>query len=206
MGSTPALDLGALFPEPSMFDSRDHWRQAGFDVIDREGSREIMVASHWTAPAYMFKKFTNKVRSKDQLKNYRLRVDGAAAIRKLIAKHDLRRVVVPQKWIVELADFSSPHLLIVEKLDLLSRHDTRAAYKDVDEATLRDLCVVVHAFRGLDSGARNLPITRDGRIAFVDTERWKDDTDRASLKHVRTYLTAKQRDLAKKIFKKLKSR
>jgi hypothetical protein len=182
--------VGRLFTRAEMLDSRDAWRAAGFEVVDREGSREIMVASHPLATGVMFKRFTNKVDARDQLENYRLRADGAAALRRLIVEYRLQRVTVPEKQIVPLSWGRSAHVLVVERLPVLSRRQTREAYPKIDDQTLRDLCVVVHQFRGLDSGARNMLITTDGRVAFVDTERWKDRKDRSESSyfgHVRKY-------------------
>lgn len=195
-----AIDLASLFLERSIFDSRESWRRAGFDVVDRDNAEEIMVAGHPAAPGFLFKKFTNRISSKQQLRNYQERVDGAAALRRLVAAEELRRVAVPRKWLREVL---GGHLLLVEHLDVLSQRETKEAYGRIDEETLHDLCVVVHAFRGLDSGARNMLITRDGKVAFVDTERWDHDRDRPPLKRVAKYLTPERRKLAEKIFKKL---
>lgn len=197
-----ALDLQALCPNPVVFDSRERWRAAGFDVIAREGDEEIMVAAHWSVPGYLFKKFTNKISAKDQLRNYKLRVEGSVELRKFIANRNLQRIAVPQKWVRDLPG-GGGQLLLVERLDVLSRRETRAAYNLVDHATLGELCTVVHAFRGLDSGARNMLLMRDGRIAFVDTERWQDDSKKSYFKRIRDYLTSEQRVFADQMFKKL---
>ncbi|HSX22287.1 MAG TPA: hypothetical protein VLE97_05880 [Gaiellaceae bacterium] len=197
------LDLARLFPEAKMFDSRRSWRKRGFEIVNDDDEREIMVAAHPGAPGLLFKKFTNKVKASDQLANYRLRAEGAAELRKFIAAERLKRVIVPQKWVRELPAVRKTHVLVVERVDVLTRRETRKAYPNLDGATLRELCVVVREFRGLDSGARNMLLTRSGQIAFVDTERWKRETDRAYLRHVEDYLTKDQRALAKKIFKQL---
>ena len=194
------IDFASLFPEESIFDSRESWQRAGFDVVDRDDAEEIMVAGHAAAPDFLFKKFTNRISSRQQLRNYQGRIDGAAALHQLVAAEKLRRVAVPRKW---LRAVPGGHLLVVDRIDVLSRSETKDAYGRIDEETLRDLCVVVHAFRGLDSGARNMLITRDGKVAFVDTERWDHDRDRPPLKRVREYLTPERRKLAEKIFKKL---
>jgi hypothetical protein len=200
----PAIsDLSALFSDPSMFDSRERWRAAGFDVVDRDGAKEIMVASHPSVPGYMFKKYTNKVSSKDQLKNYQLRIDGSVALKKLIAERSLSRILAPQKWLRALPAGKAPYVLLVERLSVLDRRATRAAYANVNEATLRELCVVVRFFPGLDSGARNMLLTPEGQIAFIDTERWKSKHKKTPLKHIRDYLTPAQIVFAEQTFKSL---
>jgi hypothetical protein len=197
------LDLGKLFPDAKMFASRQAWRERGFDVVDRDGDEEIMVAWHASAPGLLFKKFTNKVKAANQLANYQLRAEGAAELRKLVAAQKLERVVVPQKWVRELPAVPGTYILIAERVDVLTRRETKKAYPRINAQTLRDLCVVVRAFRGLDSGARNMLLTRDGKIAFIDTERWNQERKREYLKHVEDYLTKDQRALAKAIFEQL---
>lgn len=197
------LDLGKLFPDAKMFASRQAWRERGFDVVDRDGDEEIMVAWHASAPGLLFKKFTNKVKAANQLTNYQLRAEGAAELRKLVAAQKLERVVVPQKWVRELPAVPGTYILIAERVDVLTRRETKKAYPRINAQTLRDLCVVVRAFRGLDSGARNMLLTRDGKIAFIDTERWNQERKREYLKHVEDYLTKDQRALAKAIFEQL---
>ena len=41
---------------------------------------------------------------------------------------------------------------------------------------LRDLCTVLFKFRGLDFTPRNVPFTRDHKIAYIDTEYLKLNT------------------------------
>ena len=123
-------------------------------------------------------------------------------MRALIADHGLRGVVAPEKWIRELpASFGSrghaAHVLIVEELSLLDQDATKLAYERISKETLRDLCVVLHAFKGLDSIAKNLPFTTDDRIAFIDTEHWKRHRKRTEVTlHIGAHLSSKRRKLA----------
>jgi len=202
-----ALDLGILFSNPAMFESRATWQAAGFTIIAGNHDSEILVASHPSARGVLFKKFTSKKSAGDQLRNYQLRVEGARKLRAFVAGKHLERIVVPQKWIHQLPG-SMSHILVVEHVDVLPRSATQEAYSDIDERTLRDLCVVVRAFPGLDSGARNMLLTKDGKIAFIDTERWDEKRERSNreqsgLRHIRDYLTDKQRKRVKKIFQQL---
>jgi hypothetical protein len=209
---TASLDLKRLFTDKDMFDSRKAFRKAGFDVIDREHKDKIMVATHGAAPGYMFKKYSNDTSPKDQLEKYEQRVEGARKVRALIEERRLEHIVVPQKAVIELPrEFSSrkssPHVVIAERLSLSSHSDTKRTYSHIDENVLRDLCVVLHVFPGLDSVVANMPFTKDGKIAFIDTEhwgrrrdRWKE-SDRPHLRHV--HLSDDRMKFAKKVFKKL---
>lgn len=174
----PALDYAGLFSDPGMFDSSETLTRAGFTLVKRRSSDEkIMVTSHPSVPGYLFKKFGRRVGRSAQRENYRARVRGADEIRSLIAKHRLDRLVVVHKWIYELPPpFSDrkrcPELLVVERLDLLSKKASSQRYRAIDPLTLEQLCRVLHTFSGLDAAIHNLRFTTSGQVAFFDTESW----------------------------------
>jgi hypothetical protein len=207
LGDDPAA-LKALFREANMFNSRQAWGAAGFRVFDRANNGKIMVAQHPSVQGLLFKKYSSDMSQKDQLKNFERRIKGANRLRSFIDKQRLRHVVVPRKWLLELpralSRKESSHVLVVEQLDLLSDEQTKASYYRIDPDTLKELCVVLFHFRGMDSNAKNIPFVADGRIAFIDTEHWDRDSSKSYLHHVGEYLTAQQRKLSKKIFSRLK--
>ena len=203
-----AIDLRQLFTDPDMFDSRDDWRDAGFDVFDRSGDNKIMVASHASAPGVLFKKYVNDVDLDKQHTNYRRRVEGADRVRSFVADRRLSRVTAPRKWLHELPrSFGSRHepgyVLVVERLPLLDSAPLRRAYEDIDEDQLAQLCAVLLEFRGLDSAIMNVPFLEDGRIAFIDTEHWdRRSRSKKFLDHIRSYLTKDRYKRAKKIYER----
>jgi hypothetical protein len=168
-----------------MFESADDWADEGFEIL-RASDNKITVASHRSVPGYLFKKYVSSGKREaldDQLENYQTRLEGARRLRGLIDDKKLRHVVVPSKWLRTLPEeFGTrrepAHILIVERLDLLDADESEHAYRRIDESVLRDLCVALYAFRGLDSTAKNLPHTTDGKVAFVDTEHWNRHSDR----------------------------
>jgi hypothetical protein len=205
MFAPTSLDLRGLFRDPDMFDSNRSWSKAGFAVEGKGDESDIMVASHPSAKGYLFKKYNKKISLKDQLENYRRRVEGAEKLRALVAAQQLTQIVVPGKHLHELPpEFSRKgvpsYVLVVETLALLDSSRCKQMYRQIDVETLRQLCVVLRTFRGLDSGARNVPFTTGGQIAFVDTERW-DDEKKVPLRRIREYLTDERRALAEEIFK-----
>ncbi len=191
--------LQGLFRDPSMFDSHRDWRKAGFEVEGKGVESDIMVASHPSAQGCLFKKYSKKVSLKEQLKNYRRRVEGAQKLREFIAEQQLVRIVVPQKYLHELPpEFSrkgvSSYMLVVERIALLSTAASKQQYLTMDNETLEQLCTVLLMFQYLDSGIRNIPVTDHGQIAFVDTERWDPhETKKIPLRHLREYLSDDQR-------------
>lgn len=201
------LDLGALFRHADMFDSRRAWGAAGFHVIARDNDGKIMVARHPQVAGLLFKKYTSDLPEKDQTKNYERRLEGSNRLRGFADSRRFSRIVVPHKWLLKLPHpFSrreTSHVLVVEQLDLLADRQTKAAYRSIDPGLLAELCVVLHRFRGMDSIAKNLPFTADGRIGLIDTEHWDRSTSKPYLYRVGKHLSRDRNSLAKKIFGQL---
>ena len=207
------LDFDQLFRDRHMFNTADHWHAAGFHIL-RYSDNKIVVASHPSVDGLLFKKYVRSGKRRDlddQLQNYERRVDGARRVRALIDRQELRHVVVPRKWIRPLpsrfdAHGRTSHVLVVERLDLLSETETKDRYYNIDKDTLVDVCHVLHAFRGLDSTAKNLPFTSRGQVAFVDTEHWDrhgSSGKRPFMKYLAEYLSEDRWKIVKKLRDKL---
>ena len=171
-----------------------------------------MVGKHKCAKGYLFKKYSDEVPLDVQYANYVKRIEGARRLRALIAERHLRHIAVPQKWLYELPrEFSSgktsyvpSYVLVVERLKILSNDKSRHEYKHIDEDVLRDLCVVLHTFRGLDFAIKNMPFTKGGQIAFIDTEHWEVGSARGPCPdRFSKYLSSERYALATEIFEKL---
>lgn len=202
-----SLDLGSLFRDTSMFDSRNSWSDAGFQIVNRSSSGKIMVARHASVHGLLFKKYTNDVSLKDQIENYESRVEGVRRLRSFVEDRRLSRIAVPHKWVLELPHAFSrrepSRVLVVEQIDVCSDEQTKATYQRIDPVVLGELCVVLFHFRGMDSNTKNLPFLSDGRIGLIDTEHWNRGSSKAYLHHIREYMASDRRKLAKKIFGQL---
>ena len=188
-----------------MFDSRQKWASAGFSVLDRSNDKRIMAAQHPCVPGVLFKKYNSTV-DIDQRNNYVARVEGADCLRAFIFDHQLQHIVVPRKQVIDLpvvfsSGGQSSQVLAVEKFDLIELKATIKCYRDIDLFILREVCFVLFHFRGLDSIVDNLPFTTEGKVAFIDTERWRGGRRRPYLRHLRRYLTSDRRKIAKKLFR-----
>jgi hypothetical protein len=199
------LDLRGLFRDPDMFDSPRSWQKAGFTVEGKGTMSNIMVGSHSSVPGYLFKKYSREISLKEQLKNYRRRIEGADKLRTFVAAQQLTQIVVPRKRLHELPpEFSRKgvpsYVLVVERLVLLESSESKRMYRQMSNEDLRQLCTVLRTFEGLDSGVRNVPFTRSGQIAFIDTERW-NSKKKVHLHRIGEYLSDAQRQFAEAIFK-----
>lgn len=152
-----------------MFDSADNWRKSGFTIL-REHEHRILVASHASVEKHLFKKYSNSRPANEQLVKYERRIQGANMLRDHVATKQLQHIVVPQKQLYQLPFDQPAHLLVVERMEILSTDETERRYQRIEESVLRELCTILISFRGLDFEYRNCPFTLDGKIAFVDTE------------------------------------
>ena len=209
----PSFDIQRitdLFHEPRLFDSEDRLERAGFEVIKGWKPGNIIVFSHPSEPEIIFKKYANDTPPDDQLDNYNERLRGAEALSKLIAARQLKHILVPHKHLHDLpASFAfkkknPSYVLICERMSLLPKKKNKARYQDdFDEDVLRELCMVVSKFRGLDSGSYNMPFTPSGQIAFIDTENWRGHQDRKKFEKVEKLLSKRSLKLARSFFNEL---
>lgn len=169
--------LASLFYDSHMFQSYKYLKHADFKVKLGNHGKRLMVGAHPSIPDYLIKKFPNAVPQTKQLGNFIQRIKGAAVLRNYIRKHRFKHLVVPEKWLYRLPKNFPNHsyVLIVEKMDIYDDADDpngqiRKMYYDIDIEVLTELCTLLHAVGGCDSLVRNIPFTRSGQIAFVDTE------------------------------------
>lgn len=208
--------LKALFENSHMFESNDQLKQAGFHPFNKRSQPSLMVASHPAIKGYLIKKFKNEVPQDKQLDNYLDRISGAKALRKFIKVNKLQHIVVPQKWLYRLpksfADLQTgerTYILIVEHMDICNGGNNPngtvgTKYHNMDFDILRELCIVLYYFRGLDSSLRNMPFTHQNTIAFVDTEKWWDKDREGFLRRAISYLSQDRQEYALAVFEELR--
>lgn len=170
--------LRNILTDSNMFQSPQHFQNAGFDVI--LGHKNLMVGFHSSIPSYLIKKFTNEKPQFSQLGNYLKRLKGADTLRDYIKKHNFKHIVVPKKWLYKLPthfskDGKASYLLIVENMDIYDdwnepESEAKKLYYNMDKEVLTELCTILHDVGGCDAYPWNQPFTRSGKIAFVDTE------------------------------------
>lgn len=196
--------LKELFTDRKMFDSMDDFESAGFRLI-AHAPHKIMSGSHKRAPGCLFKKYNNDKPGKKQIKNYMRRIEGARLLRSFIAEHGFQHIEAPCKWLYELPEsFPERYLIVADKLDLLDDDASLRKYDRIREDQMRELATALYYFRGLNSWTKNLPFTEDGKIAFIDTERWHRDKD--YLRAIGDHLPSDRREQAEEVFEELHSK
>ena len=112
------------------------------------------------------------------------RITGADLARAVIKKHDLRGLFkAPKKWIYPLPPEPSPpegpnyfrknFVLVVENMKPLARKKNHKKYRAILYRHYLDAIYTILTETGLSDSANadNAPWCKDGRIAFLDTER-----------------------------------
>lgn len=194
--------LASLFKDKKMFDSFSKFEDEGFKLV-AHAEHKAMAGTHKSAPGYIFKKYNNDKPGKKQLLNYLRRVEGARILRTFIAEQGFSHVVAPKKWLYELpSSFPERYLVVAEKLDLVDERSTLSAYDRIGKEQTRELATILYYFRGMNSTAKNLPYTKDDKIAFIDTERWANDKD--LLRKVGDRLPSDRKSQAEAVFKELR--
>ena len=164
--------------------SKKTLKKAKFKII-REGKyRHPYVVSHPGIQGYLLKLYTDKQEYNTKGGKFFRRILGAQFVQEAIDEHGYNSLFkVPKKWIYPLPPEPSPSnkkkyhrkdfVLVVEDMDILEKEKNYdmwkssaitfdkldAIYTILDELGLYD---TIFAF--------NLPFSKDGKIAFIDTE------------------------------------
>ena len=159
--------------------------EAGFTKAKPRKFTKLIVNRHPEMPGYLFKLYLDAQRyykDKPEHHHWLMRIQGANRIRTMISERCLEgEFKVPRKWIYKLPSSHQPssgylakhYILITEDMDILSGKENEEAWASdwVTPKLLDDLYGILKDL-GLHDCAKpdNIPFSRDGRIAFIDTQ------------------------------------
>lgn len=173
--------LDRIFSHSRVTANRKSLKQAGFKHTKAGKWSHTVVTRHPKLKGYLIKLYTDDQEGVLDWAHWRSRVIGALETKKAIDKfgyHSLFKV--PKKWIYPIPDWPSKagserrhFILIVEDVNIVSQYNNlrlwrstlmtqekaKAIYTILQEVGLSD---TIFAF--------NLPFTRKGKLAFIDTE------------------------------------
>lgn len=199
--------LKLLFTSPEIFDNRINMQAAGFTFFGHY-SRKLLVCTHPLLSDYVVKKFINLVPSGNQLSAYVRRLKGRKKISRYIKSAKVENLVVPKKYLYELPEnFSDPvtheksYILIAEKQDLCSVEETKQRYYGISRKMLKELCLFLLKFPGMDSSLENLSFTKEGKVALIDTDKWEEQRSEY-LRRIIDELSERNKKYAKRLKKK----
>lgn len=173
--------LDQIFSNCDATENNETFANAGFKLICQRASKMI-VAKHRKIPGYLVKVYLHSDKPNQNWKWLVNRCLGAENIRNLITSKKLKLFTVPDKWIypipgyqidenAELAERSSPAILVVTHINTVSEEASRTAWRDqITKAHLRELyCILSHGFASTYA-VQNIPYTKEGKFSCLDTE------------------------------------
>lgn len=177
--------LDNLFQSSRVILNLKSLRKAGFSKTKPRKFTKLLVTKHPDFPGYVFKLYLDAQRYYKNVPEHRLwiqRIQGAKRIREEIAKRGWEgSFVVPTKWIYALPEnpkikkgYVLKHFILVEDdMDLYSdKENARLWASDfVSEEKLLQLFEILETI-GLHDCVKpdNIPFTKSGKIAFIDTQ------------------------------------
>lgn len=181
------LDL--LFSNSEVLINTETMRNAGFIDPKPRKWTHLIVTRHPDFPGYVFKVYTDQQEYHKGMPEHHwwiIRIMGAEKIRKYVEENDLEHFFkVPHKWIYSLPPATSQNAMFLKKHFILIEEDMEI-YEDAvnenlwrSEAITKDFLFSLYCVlesQGLRDCAKpeNIPFSRDGRVAFVDTQTWKE--------------------------------
>lgn len=164
--------LDSFFSCSGILRSEKDLEKKGFIIICRRSSG-LIVARHWALPGYLIKLYLKSCRkSKEEiLERLVNRCRGAENIRNLIERERLCYFTVPDKWVYFTPCKEKIPILIVTDMDIVSRKQSIHAWKNfITYASLEELyCIISHGYAS-SALPTNIPYTRSGLFACIDTE------------------------------------
>lgn len=189
--------LEAIFNASRAIQNETTFTEAGFITIAHQAKSKIRVARHEAFPGYLFKVYLDSdsplLQKMEGWERLRRRCKGAKNIRRLIKEKQLVHFSVPDKWlypfsfshIASTTDRKSiqPVLLIVTDMNLVRAEESAEAWRSV--VTCRHLdelyCILSHGFASTYL-PYNIPYTKSGQFACIDTEHPKRKLSYQSIK------------------------
>jgi len=174
--------LDAIFTKQRVTQSPQTFAKGGFGKPKLRQPTNIVIGRHLSIPHYLFKVYLDSQPPLIDWDNWVKRIEGARAIRECLQRHHFKHFVVPKKWIYPLPMKPSPpntseyyrknFILVVEELAILDQQENKKAFqKKITPQILDELFVILTEVGLIDSVyIDNIPFTRDGKIAFIDTE------------------------------------
>lgn len=193
--------LDRIFSKPRVLASKKSLRAAGFTPLAHPQNR-LIIARHSKLKGYLIKAYLDDAPTTDWIW-WKKRIDGAHTIQNSINQHGYQSLMkVPQKWIYPLPDHTLPRvvngierknfILVVEDMKLLSPEKNLSAFKHkLTKQHLNALYTVILENLLIDSVyADNIPFSKDGRIAFIDTEHCMDTTQPVRIERLAQYFSS----------------
>ena len=172
-----AMDV--IFSRPGIIRNEASVKRSGFKIIHKQPKSHICVLKHPLLKGYLIKAYLdceNQIpRGMSGWKRLTTRCIIAEKIRSIIDKHGFTSFIVADKWLyplpMEPSSKGQSVVLLVKDMEIFKPSDSAKAWKKyASRRTIRELFEVFRRGYGSAFLVGNLPYTRYGRFAFIDTE------------------------------------
>ncbi len=210
--------LDFIFSQSRVLENERTLVDAGFEVIALpEPYSFIIVARHPAIPGYVFKlPLDSEKRSRKHLPHWSWlasRCAEAKKIRNVIKNKHIRYFSVPDKWlyVLPLYPYSSslnpqPLILVAKDMEIVSHKESYLMWKNgIKRKHLDELYSIIKKGYGGKSVLhliRNVPFTKHGKFAFIDTEGPQSDIN---LKYVKKHFSKEMQNYWDKLLSKSRS-
>jgi hypothetical protein len=183
----PILDL--IFSTSQPMKNEESFHQAGFETLQVTHASFIRLARHPAIPGFLFKVYLDSERRrKDGRPGWEWLLDrckGAQNIRKLIQKENIQHFVVPEKYLYPLparppsvVQNPQPVILMVTDMQLADHFEVVDAWKNkITRQHLDELYLIISQGYASAALVANVPYTKQGKFACIDTEYVKRKID-----------------------------
>lgn len=177
--------LDELFSKKRYLKNGRKLLQAGFLNKRREPYTKVIVTRHKDMPGYIFKIYTDDrpgFKDDPEYLTWIYRARGARLARREIKERGWEAYFkAPKKWIYALPPYPEAKegalqknfILVEEEMDILSMREIMPKWRNgtITKEHLNMLFTIITRI-GLKGGCKvdNIPICKDGRIAFIDTQ------------------------------------
>ena len=175
----PILD--SIFAKKGVIENTKTLQKAGFSIMFAQKKSFIIVAKHPKVHGYLFKIYLDSKRIyKDEMVGWELlttRCIVAKKIKQLIRDKGLKHFIVADKWLYPLPSSKSKHshcepvILVVRDMQIYNRFQSDHAWQTkAGKRHLRELYEILGRGYGSAYLPGNIPYTKKGKFAFIDTE------------------------------------
>lgn len=177
-------NLDRIFHKKRVTLSEETFVEAGFTITRRHRPYSAVVSGHRKLRGYLVKVYLDSQFALDEWQMWLKRIKGVELIQSCLKKYGYNQFVLPKKWIYPLPAEPSPpicrsynrknFILVVEDMQILDGKENKRAYKHrINRPLLKALFTVLMECKLADCVyIGNMPFTRYGKIAFIDTERY----------------------------------
>jgi hypothetical protein len=174
--------LDHLFQNKRVTLSEETFVEAGFSITRLNRPLNAIVTGHKELKGHLLKVYLDSQLALPDWQMWKRRIQGVEVIQQCLTQHGFTQFVLPKKWIYPLPAEPSPPLsekynrknfiLVVEDMHILSHKENAKAYKEkMTKRILNALYTVMLECQLTDCvWIGNMPFTKKGKIAFIDTE------------------------------------